>query len=819
MRQDKTVFDKRYFKYSAKKILPFFIASNIVMLISVFFIYIRKSDYIFLFGDVADLSWGFLTFAYIYPVLLGIFMFRFLFSKKQSDFVGALPLKRSSVFYTGIITGGVACFITCLLVTVLTSVELYTFCGNNIYIAPEIFLLTFLYWFIAYFTVYLLTALAAFLSGTYVTHIILTAVFLLSPAATEVVLRIFTGDFFKKNTSFLPSICGIPYIFFSDNKSGLNSVFGIIYGFVFAILLIIAGKLLFEKRRFEKAGSSYVSRTAFALVRFGIYIPAAFICIFWFIDYGYPVLMFFFVILGVFLCEVLMNRGLRKEMLRGVAVFGIAAVFSLTVYAGLWGFGLFYEGEIYAENADIIKMTVYVPRNGQLAFNRLNQETVSAEIPVDSELFKALCSDDSPGNSVATLKISAEISAGKETQTKTFTKNLSEKQISLLAEYLLTDSEFIDAFYWRDFPEKPQEIIFMKDGAVLHGIPSDMFSYGTENFSSDLVLSLSESGGSDFAARAAGTVSGDGVFGIYFVNGRYYIRRSAVSEEKLAEIYTYLNSVAKIPENGKVYISNKNFSDTEFIYSICDGCLTSSVAAAAAAKSKFSGSGVLTVTVPTYLNFYTAVFIDNEALKTEFSEYYDSVISKIKNGEIYPSALMSFGGLFEKNYGTKNSVSLSIFYDEDNIKKFISELSPYLLSFEDVGDDECYYISSLVNKIPFDIYLPKTEAVEKILSEYIADCDAIFAGELPKVISMKINETEITDPEDISYLCKGIGLSGSSGTFYTVREIYPDGSENISASICFTEKMKALLRDKYGINIDEETGNENSVSLTVEKGR
>ena len=62
-------------------------------------------------------------------------------------------------------------------------------------------------------------------------------------------------------------------------------------------------------------------------------------------------------------------------------------------------------------------------------------------------------------------------------------------------------------------------------------------------------------------------------------------------------------------------------------------------------------------------------------------------------------------------------------------------------------------------------------------------------------------------------------VSGSSGTFYTVREIYPDGSENISASICFTEKMKALLRDKYGINIDEETDNENSVSLTVEKGR
>ena len=813
MPKNNSFFDRRYFGYLLKKILPFFIFSNIVMLISSFLIYIRKSSYTFLFGEVADLSYGLLAFVYIYPVLLGIFIFRFLFSKKQSDFTGSLPINRSAIYCTGVLTGGIACFIPCLLMTFLAGVELRIFCGNNIYVIPEIYLITFLFWFIAYFSAFMLTSAAAFLSGTYVTHIIVTAVFLFAPAALEIAVRLFTGDFFRQNTTFLPSVCGIPYTFISDNKSGLNSVFGVIYGLVFAVLLIFAGKFLFKKRKFEKAGEPYVSRSVFNLVRFGIYLPACFVCVCG-LDGGYSVFLLFFLILGVFLCEILMNRGLRKDILKGASVFGIAAVVSVLVYIGLWGGGLHYEGEVIFNNAEVVKMTAHIPKCGQLSFSRLNQETVSVEIPADSKLYNLLKEgENSPKSSEISLFVTAEIKTEKGTETSSFSKYLSSEEFSLLVGYLSTDEEFLNQFYWRSFPEKPQEIIFMQDGVVLHGVPSDIFISESADFESDLSAALSEKGGSSFIARVEGRNFESGLFGIYFVNGKYHIRRSALSEENLARIYEYFNSETEVPENGTADISSGGNSD--LLYFACGGYLPSEIVRSAVSKSLPSEEAV-TVVIPTYLNFYTAVFVDKTALEEEFADYYNKTLSEVEKGETLPTSLSLLGGIFEKKYSTESSDNISIGYDKESISGFVSAIIPYAENFENIGDGEYYYISCMINGMPLKIYLPKTEDVEKVLSEYIPSCDKIFERDIPQVTSMTVNGTDITDAADISYILKGTGLNGFAESFYAVPEIkYSDGTSGTGAMICFTEKMTALLKNKYGITAEDEY----SVLLTAEKGR
>lgn len=813
MPKNNSFFDRRYFVYLLKRILPFFISSNIVMLISSFLIYMRKSSYIFLFGEVSDLSYGLLAFVYIYPVLLGIFIFRFLFSKKQSDFAGSLPINRSAIFCTGVLTGGIACFIPCLLMTFLAGVELHVFCGNNIYVIPEIYLITVLFWFIAYFSAFMLTCAAAFLSGTYVTHIILTAVFLLSPAVLELSVRIFTGGFFRKSTTILPSVCGIPYIFISDNKAGLNSVFGVIYGLVFAILLIFAGKFLFKKRKFEKAREPYVSRSVFDLVRFGIYLPACFVFVCG-LGSGSSVFLFFFLILGVFLCEVLMNRGLRKEILKGAAVFGIAVVVSVLVYIGLWSGGLRYEGEVFFNNAEVVKMTAHIPKCGQLSFSNLNQETVSVEIPAGSRLFNLLKDRETfPGSGEMSLSFTAEIKTGKRTERSSFSKSLSSEEFSLLVEYLSADEEFKNDFYWRSFPEKPQEIIFMQDGVVLHGLPSEVFLAETTDFESDLAASLSEKGGSSFISRVNGRNSEQGLFGIYFVNGKYHVRRSALSGENLSRIYEYFNSEAEVSEKGRPYISSGK--NTDLLYFTGSGYLPSEVVRSAVAKSK-SADGAVTVKLPTYLNFYTAVFVDKTALQEAFADYYNKTLSALKNGEDLPSSVSLLGGIFEKKYSTEAFDLLSIGYDKESIGGFISAIIPYAEEFENIGDGEYYYISCFINGMPMNIYLPGTENVEKVLSKYLPSGNKITDRDVPQVTAMSVNGTQITDPDDISYILKGTGLKGSADSFYAVPEIkYSDGTAEKGGGILLTEKMIALLKNKYGITAEDEY----SVVLTAEKRR
>lgn len=813
MPKNNSFFDRRYFVYLLKRILPFFISSNIVMLISSFLIYMMKSPYIFLFGEVSDLSYGLLAFVYIYPVLLGIFIFRFLFSKKQSDFAGSLPINRSAIFCTGVLTGGIACFIPCLLMTFLAGVELHVFCGNNIYVIPEIYLITVLFWFIAYFSAFMLTSAAAFLSGTYVTHIILTAVFLLSPAVLELSVRIFTGGFFRKSTTFLPSVCGIPYIFISDNKAGLNSVFGVIYGLVFAILLIFAGKFLFKKRKFEKAGEPYVSRTVFDLVRFGIYLPACFVFVCGLCD-GSSVFLLFFLILGVFLCEVLMNRGLRKEIFKGAAVFGVAVVVSVLVYIGLWSGGLRYEGEIFFGSGEVVKMTAHIPKCGQLSFSSLNQETVPVEIPAGSRLFTLLKDRESfPGSGEISLSFTAEIKTGKGTKKNRFSKSLSSEEFSLLAEYLSANEEFKNDFYWRSFPEKPQEIIFMKDGVVLHGLPSEVFLAETTDFESDLAESLSEKGGSSFISRVNGINFEPGLFGIYFVNGKYHVRRSALSGANLSRIYEYFNSETEVPEKGSTNISSGE--NTDLLYFTSGGNLPSEVVRSAVAKSK-SADRAVTVKIPTYLNFYTAVFVDKTALQGAFADYYNNkTLSALKNGEDLPSSVSHLGGIFEKNYSTESFDLLSI-YNKESIGDFISEIIPYAEEFENIGDDEYYYISCLINGMPMKIYLPRTENVEKVLSKYLPSGNKIFDRDIPQVTAMSVNGTQITDSGDISYILKGTGLEGSADSFYAVPEIkYSDGTAEKGGRILLTEKMIALLKNKYGITDEDEY----SVVLTAEKRR
>ena len=115
-----------------------------------------------------------------------------------------------------------------------------------------------------------------------------------------------------------------------------------------------------------------------------------------------------------------------------------------------------------------------------------------------------------------------------------------------------------------------------------------------------------------------------------------------------------------------------------------------------------------------------------------------------------------------------------------------------------------------------NIYLPRTENVEKVLSKYLPSGNKIIDRDVPQVTAMSVNGTQITDPDDISYILKGTGLKGSADSFYAVPEIkYSDGTAEKGGGILLTEKMIALLKNKYGITAEDEY----SVVLTAEKRR
>lgn len=788
MRCENKIFDGKYFAYSVRKIFPFFISSNVLMLIATAFVYFSKSTASFLFGEVYDYSAGAVIFLYIYPMLLGTFLFRFLFSKKQSDLIGSVPVKRSAVFFTNIIIGAAACLVTSLAITALSCVETEFFIGNNMYTAPQIYLETFLFWFIAYFAVFAVTVLAATLSGKYVTHLMLTAVFLFSPAVAEISLVALLDA--KGCDAFFLKTGGILYMMLVGERASFGSLSYMAFLLVFAAAIVALGCVFFKKRKFEVAENGYANRAVKYIVRFGIYLPAS-ILLFMGEYYGAFLSFLFLLIAGFVIGEVLLNKGFKKEMLKGLAVVGVSVLIcAIAVYS-------VSEGSTLPDNfgGEIVSVTVKIPRYNQISpdLDTFGSKTVSVKVDKDSELFDLLA-NTSTDNGKYSVEIDAEFeNADGVTKKKTFYRDVTDEGFEILAEYLEKDAEFVGKFYWEDFPEKPQTVIYSTEGLVLKSVPFSL-SEQEKDFVKDLESAVSNTN----------TVGlGDGTYGVYFVSNRYYLRKFDTTDADITVIREYLNSEASFSKDKlcEICLTDESGRDIDFVKDT-SSVLKSELVFSALKKSDGPMSERIAVKVNGRFNSYSAVFVDEDALCSVFAEYYDSVISSVGNDDF---EIYYLSGIFEKYYDYKDVYFGNKTADDDCIEK----LRKYFVKWDDVSSESLGYVYGYCFGQTMRIYFSLNEETEEILQEMELTYSD-FRANAEKIISITVDGVEITDGADVEYLGTSFLLDGSSSEAKMVCE----GDEYGVITYCFTDNMRSLLSEKYGISPTENS----EVTLDVLRG-
>ncbi len=214
----------------------------------------NKIENLFLFKHTAVQAYSMLIIA----VLLAIFLFRYMQSKKSCDMLHSLPVKRKTLYTTHIIAGSFLMIVPVVLTGFISYALNIMLDLRSLYTIQDI-----MYWagvtlFMGLF-IFILSVVVGMLTGNSIIQGIFTYVFLFLPIVTKWLvnfnLEIFIYGFTPKfgsaeNFKVLAPILLLFDNRYEDNKIKLLSV--IIYSAV-TIILYFLGKFLYDKRDLEAA--------------------------------------------------------------------------------------------------------------------------------------------------------------------------------------------------------------------------------------------------------------------------------------------------------------------------------------------------------------------------------------------------------------------------------------------------------------------------------------------------------------------------------------------------------------------------------------
>lgn len=850
----KSIFNCNYFRYSFRKTLPMIIAMNVIIVMSTFVIYFNTdSTYTFRFGDVFDFSYVLGFFMYIYPVFLGISMFGFMFSKKRTDFVGALPVTRSSIFFTNTVIGAASIFITCVLnITIAIMISVFK-CGNNIYIAPQVYFYSFFFWFIAYMVMFLMVSVSCVLSGTLITSLMLTFVLAFSPFISRILIEINIYGYPIENKFNFSAPSGVLLSIFGYYFKLMQTLPYILYNILICILLIALGMYYIRRREYETAEDSYANKIILNIVRFGIYIPATIGLWTATKNFDFSVLILIvFIFIGFFICEVILNKGIRKGILKGLSIFGISAAVSLIfviISAFLGNSSTYYHQSTYIyDNDKIESATIYLPRYNQKLWRNSDNDLIEVTIynkgilsMIESNMKKDYRNYKSGEYYYPNILVEGYRENGDKFKTYA-TENISEEIIEKIIEYLSLNEDFVNKFYWEDFSGKSAHSIFIGNVVDAHSSKVVSFSVPKEvselfdDYDRDIKKDLTEMLSSEELYKDFNRIFNsysqlsDQKFSmickIYFKNGNYYIFGTPIDNSDLqASVYDRINSLSYDNLGKRIEIyglydsedAEKRYISKMIKYGID---LYKNYIDFSKIKTAETGNGDIAFLLNyTFGNFYDISFINRELIYDNFGEWYDKELKKVlEQDKIYVN---SVDIAFERYYYVNEPLYNA--FNNENSRNLFSELSKYFMKYEDAVKlsekqtlsykAELSYSGSL-----FEVYFPINSETTAILSKYMVFPENYFEKELQKyseIDMIKINNVEITDKDDLNYLKTAFllsfnDISGGILCLYTNTNI--DSEEN--ETLAFTDKMLEFLKDKYGL-VPDYKGDGNPFTIIV----
>lgn len=251
----------------SKSILALFLGIIPILSIIVFLVLIGNSDFSSIFLE----SISFIHYFGIYfiPIMISTCLFGFIYKKKSVDFINSMPLSRKTIFTTNTITG----IILLTLMVILSGLGIYVVSLFTSIIIPFRMIIDYiLIWSITYIFVFILSNIAASISGNRITQIIVTMLLmLLIPFTVDYILS--SNNFihgsntdicFEANNA-IDEICyytanikstnyTLPYNNIHNlfiKNSGLYNNISLIKMIIILIVGFIAGQILFTKRKME----------------------------------------------------------------------------------------------------------------------------------------------------------------------------------------------------------------------------------------------------------------------------------------------------------------------------------------------------------------------------------------------------------------------------------------------------------------------------------------------------------------------------------------------------------------------------------------
>ena len=337
------------------------------------------------------------------PVILAVFLFRFLHVKQSADLMHSLPLKREKIFHHYALTGMVFLLAPVAAITLITIVIHAALDFDQVFSLTDLF-----YWAGTTSTIavllYTATVLIAMMTGISVVHAVLSYIFLFFPFGFIQLLfynlKILLYGF--PSTTYLESqLEKISPLTYATTLNGRVFQWGDAVGYlVAAIIFYVLALLFYQKRNVEQASEAIAIPKLRAIFKYGVTFCTMLVGAAYFnkvSNYSLAWLIFGYVmgaVFGYFIAEMVLQKTWRVfARVKGLAVY--AAVVAILVM-GVKTLGI-YENKVPSiadiQSVQLTNGPLYTSADGVNYYYRMKPLTEQANIATVRKLHQQILDD------------------------------------------------------------------------------------------------------------------------------------------------------------------------------------------------------------------------------------------------------------------------------------------------------------------------------------------------------------------------------------------------------------------------------------------
>ena len=382
--------------------------------------------------SLSELSIVGIPLLFIVPLLLSIALNGYVYKRRSVDFIGSMPINKSTIFITNTLGG-----LGILFLMFLTNIVLFGLISiifSNIYIPFALLFDYFVLWFVSYSFVFIASNLAMSVSGNMMSQIVVTLLILFlvpyihfyttnvskiyggsdtywikateentptthSCALTDYYdsskctinkkLNVYYSDFTKVKTDSYTMPFNLVSMMFNNSTSSIYNSTSITRMIILSIIYFILGLILFNHRKMEVCETSFRSSHIHNIVKCLTLIPL--VSILYLITESGSIMIFIFVLVLIFIYSLIYDLITKRNLnnMKLSLIYFIVSV--IVIYGYSYLITTIQSKEKYLDSTDFISASVnnynYTNYNDELS-NVYIKDKKLIKINILSELLK-----------------------------------------------------------------------------------------------------------------------------------------------------------------------------------------------------------------------------------------------------------------------------------------------------------------------------------------------------------------------------------------------------------------------------------------------